>query len=86
MSGYDGPRRMRFLDGRTGLLSPFGIDQGGVYEVTDTTHRLAEEYREAGLIEYVGWEPDDAPAAVIEDTQADEAEEPVSDELAADEE
>lgn len=60
---------MRFRDGRTGLLSPFGVDVDGVYEVTDTTAALAEEFRLAGLIEYVDG-PADAP--VIETEPADE--------------
>lgn len=81
MNGYDGPRAMRFKDGRTGLLSPFGLDRDGVYEVTDSTAWLAGEYLAAGLIEYVDGPADDTPAPVVEVGEADEpADDPADEE------
>lgn len=56
MTEEKAPTAMRFLDGRTGHLSPFGVDRDGLYEVTDSTLALAEQYRDGGLIEFVSAE------------------------------
>ena len=53
MTDQDMPTSFRFLDRRTGHLSPFGVDKDGVYEVTDTTLKLATQYRDGGLIEFL---------------------------------
>jgi hypothetical protein len=79
VEAIDRARAFRFVDGRRGLLSPFGKDRAGIYEITDTTRALAVRYAAAGLIEAVSEETyeEAEPVSVVDlsDDDTDEEDE-----------